>query len=76
VQITINVPDQLATQAHARGMALEAYAEELLSEQVQSDVPSDFKSIESAIDRIVELRQGNRLNGISIRELIDEGRKY
>lgn len=28
------------------------------------------------LERIRELRRGNRLNGLSIRELIDDGRKY
>ncbi len=29
-----------------------------------------------AVDRLLELRKGIRLNGLSIREMIDEGRKY
>jgi prevent-host-death family protein len=28
------------------------------------------------LQRIRELRRGNRLNGLSIRELVDDGRKY
>jgi hypothetical protein len=34
VEIRVNVPDELATQAQARGMPVEAYVEELLSQQV------------------------------------------
>ena len=29
-----------------------------------------------AVERLKELRKGIRLNGLSIREMIDEGRKY
>jgi post-segregation antitoxin (ccd killing protein) len=34
MEIRVNVPDELATQAQARGVAVEAYVEELLSKQV------------------------------------------
>ena len=34
------------------------------------------RSIHEVIEEIKELRKGNRLDGITIRELIDEGRKY
>jgi len=34
MEIRVNVPDQLATQAQARGVAVEAYVEELLAQQV------------------------------------------
>ena len=35
MEITVNVPDELAAQAHARGMQPEAYAEEILARQVE-----------------------------------------
>lgn len=31
--------------------------------------------VEAMLRRVRELRRGNRLNGLSIRELIDEGRR-
>lgn len=40
-------------------------------------VPSPAKMTPAeAVDRLLELRRGIRLNGLSIREMIDEGRKY
>ena len=35
MKIDIKIPDELAAQAHARGMALEAYVEQILMEQVK-----------------------------------------
>jgi hypothetical protein len=34
MEIRVNVPDELATQAHARGVPVETYVEELLAQQV------------------------------------------
>jgi hypothetical protein len=34
MEIRVNVPDELATQAQARGVPVEAYIEELLAQQV------------------------------------------
>ncbi len=34
MEIRVKVPDELATQAHARGVPVEAYVEELLARQV------------------------------------------
>jgi hypothetical protein len=77
MQITINVPDQLAEQAQARGMALETYAEELLKGQAQQSGGTDQReAVAVAINRMMELRRGNRLGGVPVRQLIDEGRKY
>ena len=36
MEIRVNVPEELATQAHARGVPLEAFIEELLEQQVSS----------------------------------------
>jgi prevent-host-death family protein len=42
-------------------------------------VPPDASpapDVEELMSQMREFRQGNRLNGLSIRELIDEGRRY
>lgn len=36
----------------------------------------DARDVDVIVARLRELRRGNRLNGLSIRELIDEGRHY
>lgn len=37
---------------------------------------ADARDVDAIVARLRELRRGNRLNGLSIRELIDEGRHY
>ena len=39
MEITVNIPDELAAQAHARGVPLETYVEELLAQQVARRSP-------------------------------------
>ena len=42
-------------------------------------VPPDTepaRDVEALMERMREFRKGNRLNGLSIRELIDEGRRF
>jgi len=36
MEIRVNVPDELATQAQSRGVPVEAYVEELLAQQVRA----------------------------------------
>jgi hypothetical protein len=44
MEIRVNVPDELATQAQARGVPVEAYVEELLARQV-TVVPAGNKQL-------------------------------
>jgi post-segregation antitoxin (ccd killing protein) len=77
MQVTVNVPDQLCAQARARGVAVETYLEEALVRQAQEpEAEAHSKSVGEAIDRIMELRKGNTLGGLKVKELIHEGRKY
>ena len=74
VQLAPELEARLASEAQARGLALESYITQKLE---HSDPPArDRKSVGEAIDAILEMRKGQTLGGISIRELIDEGRKY
>ena len=36
MEIRVNIPDELAAQARARGLRLEAYVEEMLAQQVEA----------------------------------------
>jgi hypothetical protein len=79
VDIRPEVQAELARQAAARGSAPEAYAASLLEEAVNlpagTNRPSfDKERAQAAGARIRELRQGVTLGGLTIRELIDEGR--
>ena len=79
VDIRPEVQAELARQAAAHGRALEAHAASLLEEAAQ--VPSginppafDKERARVAGERIRALRKGVALGGLTIRELIDEGR--
>jgi hypothetical protein len=79
VDLRPEIQAELARQAAAHGRAIEAYAASLLEEAVQ--LPSgangaafDKERAQAAAARIRELRRGVTLGGLTIRELIDEGR--
>ena len=79
VDIRPEVQAELSRQAAAQGRALEAYAASLLEDaaHVATDVHApafDKERARAAGERIRELRKGVTLGGLTIRELIDEGR--
>jgi hypothetical protein len=41
--VTINIPDELAAQAKARGLSPEAYVQEILAQQVSAGVAESHK---------------------------------
>ena len=59
-------------------MSVEVYVQELLSRQALelSDGQRSLHPVQASIDRILELRKGNRLSGLQIKDLIHEGHKY
>jgi hypothetical protein len=80
MQVTVNIPDELAAQAREKGLAVEAYVEQVLSRQFNghtsqqvSDQPS---TITEAVARIREIGRGNKLDGENINDWIHEGHKY
>jgi len=79
VDLRPEVQAELARQAAARGSALEAYAANLLEDAARRPLGEnrtvfDKEQARAAGARIRELRQGITLGGLTIRELIDEGR--
>jgi hypothetical protein len=86
MQITVNIPDEMAAsveahlsaEAKARGVALDRYLLQKLVglQPVESAGLAGRRSIGEAIDAIRELRKGNNLNGLRVKDLIDEGRKF
>jgi hypothetical protein len=77
MEVTVNVPDELAAEARTRGVAVKVYVEEVLARQAQQpETEAHRKSVGEVIDRILELRKGNTLGGLKVRDLIHEGRKY
>jgi hypothetical protein len=76
MRVTINVPEGLKEKARARGVSLEVYVEEMLAQQAlgaREDI--GLGSVGEAVDRILELRKGNKLAGLSIKDLIHEGHR-
>jgi plasmid stability protein len=79
VDIRPEVQAELARQAAAHGRPIEAHAASLLEEAVHFPATTnrpafDKERAQAAGARIRELRKGVTLGGLTIRELIDEGR--
>jgi hypothetical protein len=79
LDIRPEVEAELARQAAVHGRAIEAHAASLLEEAVHLPVATnqpafDKERARAAGARIRELRKGITLGGLTIRELIDEGR--
>ncbi len=77
MEVTIKVPDNLAAEARARGVSVEAYVQEILARQaLDTSGEQRLQSVRAATDRILELRKGNKLAGLRTKDLIHEGHKY
>ncbi|HLZ13811.1 MAG TPA: hypothetical protein VKP58_14605 [Candidatus Acidoferrum sp.] len=77
MEITIKISEELAAKARARGISVELYVQEILAQkQNESNGQARAESVDAAIGRIRELRKGNKLQGLSIKDLIHEGHKY
>ncbi|HKV49158.1 MAG TPA: hypothetical protein VJN69_13775 [Candidatus Acidoferrales bacterium] len=77
MQVTVNVPDQVAAEARARGLSTEVYVEELITTRINTDNhPEQREVVAAAIDRILERRERHKLDGLKIKDLINEGRKF
>ena len=77
MEVTIKVPDHLAAEARARGVSVEVYVQDILARQAL-DAADDVRlqSVRAAIERIFQLRKGNKLAGLQTKDLIHEGHKY
>ncbi|MFZ0882167.1 MAG: hypothetical protein WAN14_02100 [Candidatus Acidiferrales bacterium] len=77
MEVTIRIPDELAAEARARGVSVEVYVQELLARQaLDANNGERLKSVRAAVERILELRKGNKLAGLQIKDLIHEGHQY
>jgi hypothetical protein len=81
MQVTVNISDEVAAQVLARGLALDVYVQGLVVSDAACPKPRLARlgpgpySPAEAGSRIRELRKGNRLNGLKIKDLIEEGRR-
>ena len=75
LELTPDLQAGLMAQAQQNGLSLEAYAEQILRERVGEESTITLARSQLAGQRIRELRKGVTLGGISIKELIEEGRE-
>ncbi len=75
LDLTLEVQAGLLAQAEQNGLTLEAYAERILRERAKEAVTQPLTRSQIAGQRIRELRKGVTLGGISMKELIEEGRE-
>lgn len=75
LDITPDVQAGLLAQAQQSGLSLEAYLEHILRERALDTAPPALARSQAAGQRIRELRKGVTLGGITVRELIEEGRE-
>jgi plasmid stability protein len=77
--LTIQLPDNLeaALRAHANanGISEEGYVRTLVERDLATATSAPVTRSQLAGQRIRELRKGNFLHGVSIKELIEEGRE-
>jgi len=76
MQLTLDIPDETAALLQTRGVEIASLVQDLLAKEAAKAGPSDSASASSAVDRIIALRKTLSLDGISIRDLINDGRKY
>lgn len=75
IDLQPDIERRLAVQAEARGQAFSDYLKELLLRQAEQPA-FERASIAEAIQSIRQLRKGNTLGGLNIKDLIHEGHKY
>jgi len=77
MDVTIKVPDQLAAEARSRGVSVEVYVQDILARQALGTTGEGrLQAVRAAVERIFELRKGNKLAGLRTKDLIHEGHKY
>ncbi len=77
IELQPEIESQLAAQAEACGVTFSEYLKELLVKQAEQPAErADRRSVAEAIESIGELRKGNKLGGLKIKDLIHEGHKH
>jgi hypothetical protein len=77
MQLTVHIPDETAALLQSRGVEITALIEQTVAREVLSVAHRPApEAVANAVDRILERRSRLTLNGLKVRDLIDEGRKY
>ena len=76
LELAPEVETQLNAQAIESGVPLVDYVQRLLAQVASRPLHEDKqRAVSDAIDRLRELRKGNYLTGLKIKDLIHEGHK-
>jgi hypothetical protein len=77
MEVTIKVPDKLVAEARAQGVSIEVCVQEIVARQALDNTGEhNPQPVRAAIERILELRKGNKLAGLRTKDLIHEGHRY
>lgn len=77
MQVTINVPEEVAAAAQAQGLSVQAYIEEMVVRNAEEPLSeARLREISAAVDHLKELSERSRLDGLKIKDLIHESHKY
>jgi hypothetical protein len=76
MEIRVNIPDELAAQIKAQGVALDTYVRDLVEKKLSHD-QADKKTRGDAVERMLRFAKahGTRLEG-DLKSMIHEGHKY
>ena len=77
MQLTLNIPDDTVSLLEAKGVRIPEFVEEMLAREARATpAHPDRSAASAAVSRILDRQKNFRLDGLRIRDLIDEGRKY
>ena len=77
MQLTIHIPDETAALLQSRGVEITKLIEQTVAREAHAaSLHPAPEAVAKAVDRILDRRSRLSLNGLKIRDLIDEGRKY
>jgi hypothetical protein len=75
MQLTLNIPDEMIALLEAKGVRMPELVDEMLAKEAQTtSVNTDRSAASAAVGRILECQKDFRLDGLRVRDLIDEGR--
>ena len=75
MQLTINIPYETIALLEARGVRIPEFVEEMLAKEAQTtSVNTDRSAASATVSRFLECQKDFRLDGLRVRDLIDEGR--
>lgn len=76
MQITVNIPDELAAAIQARGMELDTYVRELMEEKLGRE-SADRNQRRRTVEAMLQFGQkhGATLGGQNLKSMVHEGHK-